>query len=69
MKTYIVDVHFDVAHSHEVEANSPEEAKNIIIEKINQGEITYFSEGYHDAEGTEVTAAGEVDDNGERWYY
>jgi hypothetical protein len=69
MKTYIVDVHFDVAHSHEVQANSPEEAEDIIIKKIERGEITYLSDGYHDAEGTEVTAAGEVDDNGEHRYY
>lgn len=69
MKTYIVDVHFDVAHSHEVQAESATEAEDIIIEKIERGEITYLSDGYHDAEGTEVTAAGEVDENGERHYY
>lgn len=62
-KTFLVDVHWDVAKEYEVEANSPEEAKAKIERQLNDGELSYFDDGYESTDDVSIDVVGEK--NGE----
>ena len=46
MKTYAVDVHWDVAKCYEIEANSKEEAEKKMWDIINRGDVNVWVDGY-----------------------
>jgi hypothetical protein len=68
-KTYLVDVHWDVAKCYRVEAESAEEAQAIIQKQMDEGELSYFDDGYESTDDTSVETMGEQDENGEEIYY
>ena len=46
MKTYAVDVHWDVAKCYDIEANSQEEAEAKIWDIIKKGNINVWTDGF-----------------------
>ena len=69
MKTYAVDVHWDVAKCYEIEANSQKEAEEKIWDMINSGDVCVWKDGYETTDDIEVVCSGEEDENGEIEYY
>ncbi len=68
-KTYLVDVHWDVAKCYRVEAESAEEAQAMIQKQMDNGELSYFDDGYESTDDNSVDVAGEQDENGKEIYY
>lgn len=68
MKTYLVEVHWDVARVYRVEAENPEAAEKATRKKMDEGKISYLDEGYGTTDDNSATVAGEVNENGVRWY-
>ena len=69
MKTYAVDVHWDVAKCYEIEANSQKEAEEKIWDIINKGDVNVWADGYETTDDIEVKCSGEEDENGDIEYY
>ena len=69
MKTYAVDVHWDVAKCYDIEANSKEEAEKKIWDMINSGAVCVWKDGYETTDDIEVECSGEEDENGDIEYY
>ena len=69
MKTYAVDVHWDVAKCYDIEANSKEEAEKKIWDMINSGDVCVWKDGYEATDDIEVKCSGEENENGEIEYY
>ena len=69
MKTYAVDVHWDVAKCYEIEANSQKEAEEKIWDIINKGDVNVWVDGYETTDDIEVKCSGEEDENGGIEYY
>ena len=69
MKTYAVDVHWDVAKCYDIEANSKEEAEKKIWDMINSGDVSVWKDGYETTDDIEVVCSGEEDENGDIEYY
>ena len=68
MKTYAVDVHWDVAKCYDIEANSKEEAEKKIWDMINSGDVGVWKDGYEATDDIEVVCSGEEDENGDIEY-
>lgn len=66
---FTVDVHWDVAKSYEVEAESREEAQKIIQEKVDAGEICVWTDGFEAMDDVEVRTSGEETKEGEIQYF
>ncbi len=66
---FAVDVHWDVAKSYEVEAESREEAQKIIQEKVDAGEICVWTDGFEAMDDVEVRTSGEETKEGEIQYF
>lgn len=69
MKTYAVDVHWDVAKCYNIKANSKDEAEKKIWDMINRGGVCVWTDGYEATDDIEVACSGEEDENGEIEYY
>ena len=68
-KTYLVDVHWDVAKCYRVQADSREDAVAKIEARLAAGDLSYLEDGCESTDDTEVLAAGETDENGEEIFY
>jgi hypothetical protein len=68
-KKFAVDVHWDFAKSFVVEAESREEAEEIINGRIDRREIDPIRDDFEKTEDTEVSVSGEEDESGEIAYY
>lgn len=66
---FAVDVHWDVARSYVVEAESAAEAQKIIQAKIEAGEICVWNDGFEATDDYEVETSGEEKNDGEIMYY
>lgn len=66
---FAVDVHWDVARSYEVEAESREEAQKIIQAKVDAGEICVWTDGFETTDDVEVRTSGEETKEGEIQYF
>ena len=69
MKTYAVDVHWDVAKCYNIEANSQEEAEAKIWDIIKKGNINVWTDGFEATDDIEVNCSGEENENGEIEYF
>ena len=76
-KKYAVDVHCDLAKCIVVEASSPEEAEDMVWEKIRKilGQPNphplngLIAEGFETTDDAEVTCSGEENEDGEIEYF
>ena len=68
-KVYLVDVHWDVAKTYEVEAESREEAAAVMGRKLNAGELSYFDDGYESTDDTSVECVGILGDDDRHHYF
>lgn len=66
---FAVDVHWDVARSYVVEAETREEAQRIVQERVDKGEMCVWNEGFEATDDVEVSTSGEEKNNGEIMYY
>lgn len=71
---FMVEVHWDLSRSYEVEAKSADEAQKIIQAKVDGGEICVWTEVSESTEtyescDYEVKTSGEEKNNGEIMYY
>ena len=66
---FTVDVHWDVARSYEVEAESREEAQRIIQEKVERGDVCVWNDGFEATDDVEVRTSGEETPDGEIEYF
>lgn len=66
---FVVDVHWDVARTYEVEAESREEAQKIIQDKVDAGEISVWTDGFEAMDDVEVRTSGEETKEGEIQYF
>lgn len=66
---FAVDVHWDVARSYEVEAESADEAQKIIQAKVDAGEICVWTDGFEATDDCEVRTSGEETNDGAIMYY
>lgn len=69
MKTYAVDVHWDVAKQFKVDAESLEEAQEKIWNLIERGNVCVWSDGFEATDDVEVETVGEENDDGSVEYY
>ena len=69
MKTYAVDVHWDVAKCYNIKANSQAEAEKKIWDIIKKGNINVLTDGFEATDDIEVECSGEENENGEIEYY
>ena len=69
MKTYAVDVHWDVAKCYSIEANSQKEAEDKIWDIISKGNLNVWSDGFEATDDIEVRCSGEENENGEIEYF
>ena len=67
-KTFIVDVHRELATTVRVEATSEEEAEQKASEMVEKGQIQWSLED-HLTDDYEVKTSGEVNEKGEEQYY
>lgn len=67
-KRYAVDVHWVVAKCIEVYAPSREEAEMQIWDRIWNGEMCVWSDGFEATDDVEVTCSGEENEDGEIEY-
>ena len=65
---FAVDIHFDVAHSIVVDADSPDDAYAKIEEKIKNGEIRYTDKGFSNTDDYELKVSGEEVDGKIEYY-
>lgn len=65
---YAVDVHFDVAHSIVVEADSLNDAYSKIETKIKNGEIRYTDDGFANTDDYDLNVVGEEVDGDIQYY-
>lgn len=56
---FVVEVHWDVARSYEVEAKSREEAQAIIQKRVDEGEVCVWTDGFEATDDVEVECHGE----------
>ena len=63
--TFVVDVHWVVARSYDVEAESREEAQRLIQERVDKGDICVWTDGFEALDDVEVSVSGEERNNGE----
>lgn len=68
-RKFAVDVHWTVARSFEVEADSREEAKRIMEKRIAKGEVNVWRDGFEATDDMEASVSGEEGVNGEIEYY
>lgn len=66
---FVVDVHWDVARSYDVEAESREEAQKIIQDKVDAGEICVWTDGFETMDDVEVRTSGDETNEGEIQYF
>ena len=66
---FLVDVHWDVARTYEVEAESADEAQKIIQAKVDAGEICVWTDGFETTDDVEVRTSGEETKEGEIQYF
>lgn len=50
-KTFVIAVKWTVAKAYQIEAANRKEAMAIIEEQLNNGELSYFDDGYESVEG------------------
>ena len=60
-KTHLVEVRWVVAKTYEVEATSRTKAVAEIKQQFNEGQLSYFDDGYESIEGTVVYLGIEKD--------
>ena len=65
---FAVDVHWDVARSYEVEAETREEAQRIVQERVDKGEICVWNDGFEATDDVDIKTSGEETVNGEIMY-
>ena len=68
-KNYIVDVHFDVAKSHHVFADSREDAERIIWNLVKDGRIKWTDPQNEATDDVTVECVGTVEYDGEGKYH
>jgi hypothetical protein len=68
-KTFMIDVHWDVAKCYHVKASSKEEAVEKVQKMMDAGELSYSDDGYESTDDTEILLAGEIGENGEEVLY
>lgn len=68
-KTYLVDVHWDVAKVFKVEATSAEEAEKKMEEIINKGGVSVWTDGFQATDDVEWKTSGEIGKDGVEEYY
>ena len=56
---FVVEVHWDVARSYEVEAKSREEAQAIVQKRVDDGEICVWTDDFKATDAVEVECHGE----------
>lgn len=66
---FVVDVHWDVARTYEVEAESADEAQKIIQAKVDAGEICVWTDGFEATDDCEVKTSGEEKNDGSLEFY
>ena len=66
---FAVDVHWDVARSFVVDAESREEAQRIVQAKVDAGEICVWTDGFEATDDCEVKTSGDEKVNGEIQYF
>lgn len=64
-KRYAVDIHWDVAKCVEVKAKSREDAERIVFERIRNGEVCVWTDGFEATDYVEVECHGEENADGE----
>ena len=69
MKTYRVDVNWNVAKCYDIEANSQKEAEAKVWDIINSGDVNVWVDGFKITDDIEVKCNGEEDENGEIEYF
>lgn len=57
-RTYLVDVHWDVAKTYEVDAESREAAEDAIRLRLNLGELSAYDPGYEATDDVSVDCVG-----------
>ena len=65
---FMVDVHWDVARTYEVEAESADEAQKIVQARIGTGEISVW-DGFEVTENYSVKTTGEEKNDGSLEFY
>ena len=66
---FVVDVNWTVSRTYSVEAESAEEAKKIIQECVDKGEICVWTDGFETADACEVKTSGEEKNDGSICFY
>lgn len=68
---FVVDVHWDVTRTYEVEAKSREEAQKIIQDQVDAGEISVgvWKDGFEAMDDVEVRTSGEEKNDGSICFY
>ena len=72
-RTYLVDVHFDVAKTVEIDAESPKAAQDAVAYQISLGDIGYRDPGFEATDDVSVDCVGmlkkDKDGNWHREYF
>ena len=66
---FMVDVHWDVARTYEVEAESADEAQKIIQAKVDAGDVCVWTDGFEATDDCEVRTSGEEKNDGSLEFY
>ena len=66
---FMVDVHWDVARTYEVEAESADEAQKIMQAKVDAGDVCVWTDGFVATDDCEVKTSGEEKNDGSLEFY
>ena len=66
---FMVDVHWDVARTYVVEAESADEAQKIMQAQVDAGEICVWTDGFETTDDCEVKTTGEEKNDGSLEFY
>jgi len=68
-RTFVVDVHWDVAKSYEIEAASRKDAEKKMNKIISMGQVCVWTDGFEATDDVEVKCSGTVDKSGNHRYF